>query len=759
MIYPFAKIILPAVLLAAALLVGEATAQQDDPPKIVDIRVGFNNRYKVGNWVPVKITFRGGSRRLTGAVTLSVPDGDGIPSSVTTPGNRPLLVMPGLETSVTLFARFGRVDSTALVRFHVDGKVPAKREYESRFDTAGDGYYLEAASATQPLYLVIGAGGMGVEKAVALANQHEEDLEPLVVHMDNLEQLPTRWYGYEGVDAVVLSTSRPELYSKLQGEDDARLAALDEWIRMGGRLVLSVGANGEDVLGAGMPLTRFAPGKLDRMFNLRHSRGWESYAGGSQSFPESGRKGDGDKNDGGMSVPWLKDIRGKVEAWEADLPLIVRSPHGFGQIVFIAADLDREPMSKWAERGRLMANILGTSISSNEKSDTDTAIAHYGFQDISGQLRSALDRFTGVRLVPFGVVIALVIIYIVLIGPVDYFFLKKVVGRMQWTWITFPLVVLVFCVGAYYLAYYLKGDQLRVNQVDLVDVDTDSGFVRGTSWANIFSPRMEAYNLSFQPNAPDGKPATDARRLTAWLGLPGSGLGGMNQHTGAGSAWQNGYGFTPDLDAMLGVPIQVWSTKSITGRWYAQCDVFPQARLGLDDDMLAGRITNTLDFPLHNCMVAYDRWVYEFGSIEPGQSVRIKDAKSTKSLKTLLTGRRAVASDNEKQVQQQATPYEADNTNIDYIMRQMMFFKASGGRSYSHLTNNYQPFVDFSDMIKLDRAVLVAFAPAASANTNQSGALLLRDGEPIASAADQHKTIYRFVFEVKADDDKNAKSD
>ena len=256
MIYPFAKIILPAVLLAAALLVGEATAQQDDPPKIVDIRVGFNNRYKVGNWVPVKITFRGGSRRLTGAVTLSVPDGDGIPSSVTTPGNRPLLVMPGLETSVTLFARFGRVDSTALVRFHVDGKVPAKREYESRFDTAGDGYYLEAASATQPLYLVIGAGGMGVEKAVALANQHEEDLEPLVVHMDNLEQLPTRWYGYEGVDAVVLSTSRPELYSKLQGEDDARLAALDEWIRMGGRLVLSVGANGEDVLGAGMPLTR-----------------------------------------------------------------------------------------------------------------------------------------------------------------------------------------------------------------------------------------------------------------------------------------------------------------------------------------------------------------------------------------------------------------------------------------------------------------------------------------------------------------------
>ncbi len=754
MINAFAKIIGLTLFLACALFADSALAQQDKPPEIVDIRVGFDNRYKVGNWVPVKITFRGGSRRLSGAVTLTVPDGDGIPSRVTTPGNRPLLVLPGRETSVSLFARFGRVDSTARVQFHVDGKVVAKRKFESRYDAAGDGYYLEGISATQPLYLVIGAAGMGVQKAVALVNQgtlQEEELEPVVVRISGLEQLPTRWYGYEGVDAVVLSTSRPEIYAKLLGAEDARLAALDEWIRMGGRLVLSVGANGEDVLGAGMPLARFAPGKLDKMVPLRDSRGWESYAGGSIPFPKSARQG------GGMSVPRLHNIRGKVEAWEADLPLIIRSPRGFGQIVFVAADLDREPISKWADRGRMMARILGVAVSTDEKSDSGTAMMQYGFQDMTGQLRSALDRFTGVRLVPFGVVIVLVAVYIILIGPVDYFFLLKFVRRMQWTWVTFPLIVLVFSVGAYYLAYYLKGDQLRVNQVDLVDVDTGTGFVRGTSWANIFSPRMEAYNLRLRPNSPDGNPAKDAQSLTAWLGLPGRGLGGMNQY-GGGSAWQRGYGFTADLDAMRSVPIQVWSTKSIMGRWHGTCDVFPQARLGLEDDMLDGRITNTLDFPLYKCMVAYDRWVYEFGTIEPGQTVRIKDARSMKSLKTLLTGRRTVPSDDEKQIRQQATPYEVPSIDVDYILRQMMFFKASGGKSYSRLTNNYQPFVDFSELLKLDRAVLVAYAPAATEKTAPVGALLLRDGQPLAAADDQHKTIYRFVFEVKVDD-KNTKSD
>ena len=47
------------------------------------------------------------------------------------------------------------------------------------------------------------------------------------------------------------------------------------------------------------------------------------------------------------------------------------------------------------------------------------------------------------RLVPFWLVAGLIVVYILLIGPGDYFFLRKLVGRMEWTWLTFPLVVLL----------------------------------------------------------------------------------------------------------------------------------------------------------------------------------------------------------------------------------------------------------------------------------------------------------------------------
>ena len=75
----------------------------------------------------------------------------------------------------------------------------------------------------------------------------------------------------------------------------------------------------------------------------------------------------------------------------------------------------------------------------------------------------------------------LVFIYILWIGPGDYFLVKRLLKRMELTWITFPVMVLSVSLGAYLLAYHLKGDQLRINQVNLVDVDVETGLVRGTT--------------------------------------------------------------------------------------------------------------------------------------------------------------------------------------------------------------------------------------------------------------------------------------
>ncbi len=73
----------------------------------------------------------------------------------------------------------------------------------------------------------------------------------------------------------------------------------------------------------------------------------------------------------------LADIQGIVEAREADLPLIVRTPRGFGQIIFVAADLDQGPLGKWSDRPLLLAKLLDLPPGRGEEPSDNAALMHY----------------------------------------------------------------------------------------------------------------------------------------------------------------------------------------------------------------------------------------------------------------------------------------------------------------------------------------------------------------------------------------------
>lgn len=714
-----------------------AAAQDRKPPEIVGVRVGIDNRYKAGLWTQVDVTLRGGGDASSGEVSVLVPDGDGVPGLISTPQAQPCQLSPDRETTVRLITRFGQVRSELKAQFRVGGRVVASRTFSAA--AQADSEHFLPAIENQKLVIVVGGSSLGVEDTGKLAGLDPEH-RPVAARIDDIERLPEQCCGYEGVDAVVLSTGRSELYRKLAA-DSARLQALDQWVRLGGRLVLCAGSRAEKILAQNSPLRQFAPGRLDRMVTLRQAGAIETYCGSRQAAVPTG----GERIS--LRVPRLADIQGTVEAAEADLPLIVRTARGFGQVIFVAADLDLAPFERWTDRPLLMARLLDMPTARAEASNESTAMMHYGYNDLAGQLRSALDSFDGVQLVPFWLVAGLIVVYILLIGPGDYFFLRKIVGRMTWTWLTFPAIVIVVCVAAYVLACRLKGDQIRVNQIDLVDVDAASGQMRGATWLNVFSPRMESYNFAVEPKKADGAALPGARVWTAWLGLPGNALGGMNQRGGGPLLWNEEFRYAENLDALFGVPIQVWATKSLTARWTAPGAAFPAAELAESDELLSGSITNTLPFALRGCIVAYGRWAYDLGEIEPGQAARLTPKTKRSELKTLLTGYRAVFTEGDKS-RQEATPYDQSSTDLAGILRTMMFYSAAGGRRYTGLWNDYQGFVDLSDLLKTDRAILVARNPVAS-GTGSRGAELLRDGRPLAGSQDRHETMYRFVFPVK----------
>jgi hypothetical protein len=557
--------------------------------------------------------------------------------------------------------------------------------------------------------------------------------------------LPTRWYGYDAVNCVIVCTADTSPFRSLSSSS-AQIEALDRWVRMGGRLILSVGSQAGEVLAADAPFAKFAPGTFTEMVALKQTNAWETFAETTERLDAQTLAAGNDEFR--LDVPKLENVRGKIDAYAGsqptDLPLVVRTPHGLGEVVFVAADLDRPPFTKWAGRTRLLAKLLNLPIraASDEIDGTNPSINAYGYDDLAGQLRGALEQFEGVQLVPFSLVATLIVLYILAIGPLDYFVLKRGFKRMEWTWFTFPAIVLLFSLTAYGLAYALKGDQLRVNQVDVIDYDADTRLVRGTVWSNIFSPQVDSYDISYEPQPPGVATLSDEQALVSWLGLPGGGFGGMHSPSGGAALFRGAYAFTPQLDGLIRMPIAVWSTKGVTARWQGQAESPINGELvDRGDGLLTGTVLSRLDQPLDNCVLVYGRWAYPIGSLEPRARITVEGKLDPQTVETYF---KRVTLFHEKDA---VSTFDPGSLEVDRIVEMMMLFDLLGGRQHAKLSNEYQRFLDLSAALASGRAIVMG-------QSQTPGSTLLRGkDQPIAGEKDRRYTFVRFVLPVERTSD------
>ncbi len=213
------------------------------------------------------------------------------------------------------------------------------------------------------------------------------------------------------------------------------------------------------------------------------------------------------------------------------------------------------------------------------------ATAGVSMDDPASQLLVELDKF-GVTVIDFGYVALFIVLYILIVGPLDFFLLKYVFKRLEWTWITFPAVVLAVSVLAYFAAYALKGKDLKINKVDIVDFDLrtsrEQPRVYGHSFFTILSPRIQNYTVGrLEPEesevlgGAESEKAAQRRSDEAVDGSrPSGGFNGMDRG-GSGGFFRNAYHYARDTDAngggnisgLRGVPIPVWTTKAFMASW------------------------------------------------------------------------------------------------------------------------------------------------------------------------------------------------
>lgn len=671
----------------STLWAGEWTQQRHDIAKI-EATLGFAGRFKVGVWSPIRVALTAGSEPLQGKIHIAAFDSDGVPVEHRWPHDEVAQIAAGETQTFVLPVKIGRTNSRIEVILESDDAGATSRSvWESSVGDLG-----QPVLASQQLWLLAGELA-GIDEI--LDQQRVQPNESSQLAKIDPSQLPDNWRMLEGVDRLLIVSGDAKAWNNLSAET---VEALDWWTKLGGNIFLAVGADTEQLLSPDAPLARFLPGQYVGFEEERQTADLEKYAGKVTRL---------DRPDvPTLKIATLKDARGIAivqRTVSTPTPLISVAPYGFGLVEFVAFDLNAPPIVGWDGRQPLLTKLL---VGESQQQDSGIvslagqSAAHVGYEDLSGQLRVALDQFEGVHLISFLLIGVIVVGYLLLIGPGDYFLLKRYLPRMEWTWVTFPLFVCLACGVTWGIAFWAKGTELRLNQVDVIDCDLASRVVRSTTWAHVYSPQTQRLNVQLNNLAPSQ--ASDWKQILAWQGLPGKSLGGMDSRQSLATV-QNPYYLAEadDSVSLENLPIQIWSSRSMFGRSWATLDgEAPKPLTEISNQLLNGVIRNPTNIDLEDVYVFYGRWAWHFPKFPAGGVLSLSGKAGKNSDKVLRKTRVSDARD-------VSEVWDRESTDVDRIMEVTLFHESAGGRGYTNLIQRYQGFIDLSKHSQTQRAVLV----------------------------------------------------
>ncbi len=385
------------------------------------------------------------------------------------------------------------------------------------------------------------------------------------------EDLPDRVEAWAPLDRLIWQDVDAKRLSPEQ------ITAIRGWLAGGGRLVIVGGTNGPAAL-AGFP---------DAILPYRPTATIDAPA-------ESLRSLLGSVPVGAATVPALGGSAGagRVLATVGSQVIAAERPYGNGAVALVGID----PTSSWMgpdkAASRLWRSLVPGRASSGGLAGSDDS-----------QLVNAVASLPSLALPPIGGLLLLLLGYIVLIGPVNYLVLRRL-DRRDWAWLTMPLLIGIFAVGAYAFGAALRGSDLLVNEVAIVRGASGTEEGLGSVYIGIFSPGRGTYQVRVPGGALLSAPIS-----TELIGGPDAGGG--------------------QLDLLQGDPSRVRDLEVGFGSLRTIQAATPMAVPRLESDLklengsLVGTVTNTSALPLEGVAVVLGGSAAVIGDLGPGEQKQI----------------------------------------------------------------------------------------------------------------------------------------
>lgn len=169
-------------------------------------------------------------------------------------------------------------------------------------------------------------------------------------------------------------------------------------------------------------------------------------------------------------------------------PLLAEKEIGFGKVYYFAADPGLQPLSDWGGMKTIYKHLLAFKSPKPSWSDKnwDLYSANY-----------ALATLPELTLPPFLYICGWLGFYIISVGPANYLILRRI-KRTELSWVTVPVLVILFTSLAYFSGYAYRGTKPILNRIMLMQGWQGVKQAQANALVGVYSPTRTTYNVESQ---------------------------------------------------------------------------------------------------------------------------------------------------------------------------------------------------------------------------------------------------------------------
>ncbi len=444
------------------------------------------------------------------------------------------------------------------------------------------------------------------------------EFQPAVARFAEGAILPDNPLEWEGMDSFYLNSE------EAPGLGVGQVNALLGWLNAGGHLIIGVESVSD--VNATAWLHSIVPFDLAGMRTITNHSGLQQWLGGSSilsgAFASSrfrhlgggdfnafaGLPSDSDFENAELLVATGTPHNGRVLASAGDAPLIVSALQGRGRVTVLLFNPERDPVRSWKNLPSFWAKLAGVpSVFYKDPPENLSMSANWSVDGVFGAMIDSKQ----VRKLPVEWLLLLLILYLLVIGPFDQYWLKRL-KRPMLTWLTFPCYVVCFSLLIYFIGYKLRAGETEWNEIHLVDVllNGDHAELRGRTYASIYSPVNADYKVE-----------SDLHYSTFRGEFRGN-MGGGSQDERA-DILQAGDNFKADIF------VPVWTSQLYMSDWWQTAEQVP-VELGVFSagQDLSVNVVNHGQKPLSPVRLVVGQMIYELGEIPAATNKTFKLARS-----------------------------------------------------------------------------------------------------------------------------------